>query len=74
MAIKSTVVGGKQGIHEWMFPCLGKTGDGLIVLFSRHGQGMGLTGVNVGYYANAWPMSKFTPLDPSEVVQLQNEG
>lgn len=74
MAIKSTVVGEKPKSPEWMFPCLGRSKNGTIVLFSAHGFGTTLIGCNVGMYDSGWTMAAFTPLDPSEVVQLQNKG
>lgn len=74
MAIKSTVVGGKPKSKEWKFPCLGKDTDGDIVLFSSANRGVGVWGDCLCEFCEDWNMSAFTPLDPSEVVQLQNEG
>lgn len=73
MSIKSTVVGGKPKSKEWKFPCLGRSIDGDIVLFQSSGHGTLVYGIDLGTFLNIWNMSNFTPLDPSEIVQLKNE-
>lgn len=50
--------------HKWNFPCYGISKEGLIVLFSEEKTGTVITRESawkVGYHANDWHMSFFTP-------------